>query len=223
MATATITLEAQSRAALGSASSRRLRRQGLIPAVLYGKKVDNVNLVVDGEAFESVLRQHGRILDVKLPDGTLEKAMIREVQYDPFGDEVLHVDFSRIALDEKIKLPIEIEYKGEAKGTKTGGIFEVSVHSLEVECLAGNIPEKIVVDVSELDIDQVLRVKDVKSPEGARLLADPETAIARVAPPRLEEEVAAPAVAAAEAGAAEPEVIAKGKKEEEEGEAAEKE
>src|SRR5688572_16653528 len=96
----TLTLEAKDRATLGTSNSRRLRRQGLIPAVLYGKKQDNLNLVVSASAFDAILRHHGRILDVKLPDGKMQKAILKEVQWDTFGDAVLHVDLGRVALDD---------------------------------------------------------------------------------------------------------------------------
>ena len=206
----TITLEARERVGFGTANSRRLRREGLIPAVLYGKKIGNLNLVVERRAFESVMRHRGRILDVRLPDGRVEKAIIKEVQFDPFGEEVLHVDFGRVALDEKIEVKVGLKLVGEPKGTAASGHLDVALYELRVECLAGNIPEAVKFDVSNLQLDQFVRVRDLAAPEGARILDDPETVVLHLAPAREVEEIAAPAPA--EVGAAEPEVIAKGKK-----------
>jgi large subunit ribosomal protein L25 len=216
----TLTLDAQDRATLGTSNSRRLRRKGLIPAVLYGKKLDNVNLAIDAAAFQAILRHHGRILDVKLPTGEMQKAMIKELQWDTFGDEVLHVDLGRVSLDDKIHLKIELKFVGEPKGLAAGGHLEVHMHEAMIECLAGSIPENIKVDVAHLELDQVLRVKDMKLPAGVKMLEDDNNAVAGVKVALVEE---APAVAAApEATGTEPEVITKGKKEEEGAEAEEK-
>lgn len=208
----TFTLEAVDRASLGTANSRRLRRDGLIPAVIYGKKLENLNVAFGREQFETAIRQHTRILDVKLPGGKVEKAILKEVQWDTFGDEVLHVDLGRVALDDRIQLSIALRFAGDPKGVAAGGHLEVYLHEARIECLAGSIPESLKIEVSHLELDQVMRVRDVTVPEGVRLLEDAETAVASVKK-ALEE--FAPAAAPAEAGAAEPEVIAKGKKEEE--------
>lgn len=217
----TITLEAKDRATLGTSNSRRLRRKGLIPAVLYGKKQANVNLVVDAAAFDAVRRHHSRILDVKLPSGEMQKAMIKELQWDTFGDEVLHIDLGRVALDDKIHLKIELKFTGEPKGLAAGGHLEVHMHEAEIECLAGSIPDHIKVDVAHLELDQVLRVKDMKLPAGVKMLEDENNAVAGVKLALVEEAPAAGAAPGAEAAPTEPEVISKGKKEEEGAEGAE--
>lgn len=209
----TITLEAKDRASFGSANSRRLRRSGMIPVVLYGKKVGNVNLAVSRDDFASVMRHHGRILDVKLPGGAVEKAILKEVQWDTFGDEVLHIDLGRVALDDKIQLKVELKFHGDPKGLAAGGHLEVHMHEAMIECLAGSIPDQIRIDVSHLELDQVIRVKDVPLPTGVRILENEENAVAGVKLVRIEE---MPVVAGAvEPTSTEPEVIAKGKKEEE--------
>jgi large subunit ribosomal protein L25 len=209
----TITLEAKERSGLGTSNSRRLRRDGLIPAVLYGKKVANRNLVLDATAIDAAVRHHSRIIDVKLPNGSVEKAIIKEVQWDTFGDEILHVDLGRIALDDKIHVKVAFKFVGDPKGVAAGGHLEVGLHEAMIECLAGNIPDEIRVDISPLELDQILRVKDlVNLPQGVKVLEHEEAVVAHVKAPHAEAE-APPA--AAEAGAAEPEVIAKGKKEEE--------
>ncbi len=208
------TLEAKQRAELGSANCRRLRRRGLVPAVLYGKKIANVHLALDAAAFDAALRHHSRILDLKLPDGRVEKAIIKEVQYDTLGDHVLHVDLGRIALDEKIEVAVPLKFVGEPKGAAAGGHLEVVVHEVRVECLAGAIPDELRIDVSHLELGQILRAKDVQSlPEGVRLLSGADVVLCHLKAPVEVEEVTPGA--APEGAAAEPEVIAKGKKEEE--------
>ncbi|HVY60898.1 MAG TPA: 50S ribosomal protein L25 [Planctomycetota bacterium] len=217
----TLTLEAKDRGTLGTANSRRLRRDGLIPAVLYGKKVANLNLAVDRDAFASVMRHHGRILDVKLPDGKVEKAILKEIQWDTFGEEVLHIDLGRVALDDKIHLKVGLRFSGDPKGVAAGGHLEVHMHEAMIECLAGAIPDVIKIDVAHLDLDQVMRVKDVPLPHGVKILEHAEAAVAGVKMAHLEELVPGAPAGAEAAGGAEPEVIAKGKKEEEGGEGAE--
>lgn len=210
----TLTLEAQDRASLGTSNSRRLRRGGLIPAVLYGKKIENANLAVSAEAFATILRHHGRILDLKLPSGKTEKAIVKEVQWDTFGEEVLHIDLGRVALDDKIQLKIELKLSGEPKGKAAGGHLEVHLHEATIECLAGAIPDHIKIDVAHLELDQVMRVKDVPLPPGVKILEHEEAAVASCKMIFVEE-MPAPGAAAAAPGAIEPELITKGKKEEE--------
>lgn len=219
----TISLEAQDRSTLGSSNTRRLRRQGLIPAVLYGKKLDNLNLAVSREAFDAVIRHHGRLLDVKLPGGATEKAMIKEVQWDTFGDEVLHIDLGRVSLTDKIQIKVELKFFGDPKGIAAGGHLDVHMHDAMIECTAGNIPDVIKIDVSPLELDQQLRVKDLGPflPQGVKLLEHEEVAVVGVKLVFVEE-MPAPGTAPAEAGAVEPEVITKGKKDEEGEEAEEK-
>jgi large subunit ribosomal protein L25 len=209
----TLTLEASERALLGTSNSRRLRRTGLVPAVLYGKKQPNVNFAVSRDALENVLRHHGRILDVKLAGGKTEKAILKEVQWDTFGEHVLHIDLGRVALDDKIHLKVPLKFAGDPKGLAAGGHLEIHLHEAHIECLAGDIPEFIKVDVSGLELDQQLRAKDVPMPKGMRLLEHEDVAVAGVKAVREEVLVAAAPVEGA--AAAEPEVIAKGKKEEE--------
>jgi len=208
----TLSLEATDRTALGSSNTRRLRRTGMVPAVLYGKKQANVHFAVKREAIESVLRHHGRILDVKIA-GKTEKAILKEVQWDTFGEHILHIDLGRVALDDKIHLKVPLKFTGDPKGLAQGGHLEVHMHEAHIECLAGDIPEFIKVDVAHLELDQQVRVKDIKMPAGSRILDQDEAAVAGVKAAHIED---APAGAdGAPAGGVEPEVITKGKKDEE--------
>lgn len=214
----TLTLEATERTNLGTSNARRLRRGGLIPVVLYGKKQPNVNFSVTREALDDVLRSHGRILDIKLPAGTTEKAILKEIQWDTYGEHVYHVDLGRVALDDKIALKVHLKFTGEPKGLAAGGHLEIHLHEANIECLAGDIPDFIKVDVAHLELDDQIRVKDLVLPKGTRMLENEEIAVAGVKAVHVEEVVVAAPVEGAAAGT-EPEVITKGKKDEEGAEA----
>ena len=151
-----------------------------------------------------------------LDTGKVEKALIRDLQWDPLGHDILHVDFARVAADERITVDVRLELKGTAPGVTAGGNLDQPLHNLEVECLAIAIPESIRVNVSELQIDSVLKVRDLVLPPGVTTKIDPDTVVVIVHPPIVEEE-AAPA--AAEAEQAEPEVIGRKVAEEAEEEA----
>ncbi|RME74760.1 MAG: 50S ribosomal protein L25 [Planctomycetota bacterium] len=200
-----LVLEAEIREALGSANARRLRRSGRTPAVLYGKKKDNVHLSLDTRAFADVLRHHARVLTVKLPDGSSEPAVVKEIAWDELTDEILHVDLTRVDLDERIHLEVGIELVGDAKGVLQGGMLQQLLHEIEIECRADAIPEALKVDISELGIDDVLRVADLPLPDGVRALRDADELVLHVLPPKRGE-----VVEEAEA-ASEPERIGKPK------------
>ncbi len=205
-----LTLEASLREALGSRNARRLRRRGLTPAVLYGKKKDNLHLALETRQLSDALRHHTRILTVKLPDGSDEAAVIKDVSWDELTDEILHVDLTRVDLDERIELEVEVELVGDAKGVLQGGMMQQILHELPVECRAGAIPEAIRVDVSHLGIEDVLRVGDLPLPEGVKVLRDANDMVAHVLAPKRgawESE--------GEEGEAEPELVAKKKEKEE--------
>jgi large subunit ribosomal protein L25 len=209
-----VKLVTQKRDPKGSAEARRLRRRGLIPAVLYGHKEETVPLAISREEFAALLRHHTRVVDLQ-NEGKQEKALIREVQWDHLGHDVLHVDFARVAEDERIKIEVRIELRGTAPGATGGGVLDQPLHTLHVECPAISVPESIRVNVGELQIDQSIYVRDLKLPPGVTVLNDPDAVVVHVTAPIAEPEVAA-AVPAAET--AEPEVIGRQKAEAEEGE-----
>ncbi len=209
-----VKLVAQKRDGRGSAQARRLRRRGLIPAVLYGHKQETVPVAISQEEFASILRHHTRVVDLQ-HDGGQQKALIREVQWDHLGHDVLHVDFARVAEDERIKIEVRIELRGTAPGATGGGVLDQPLHTLHVECPAISVPESIRVNVGELQIGQSIHVRDLKLPEGVAVLNDPDAIIVHVTAPVAEPEAAAAAPAAE---TAEPEVIGRQKAEAEEGE-----
>jgi large subunit ribosomal protein L25 len=215
------TIEVQRRERTGKGENRRLRVAGQIPAVLYGADKEPVPIQVPRRLLLDLFKQGGhenRIFLLKLA-GTdqTRHAMIRDLQLNPVTSEVTHLDFQRIAMDRRLRVKVRLELDGIPYGVKTdGGILDFVTREVEVECLPTAIPSAIHLDVSELHIGQHLEASALKLPEGVEFLGDPDAVIASVKHAKVEE-VAAPAAAEAvpvEGAAAEPEVLAKGKKEE---------
>ncbi|MCC6239277.1 MAG: 50S ribosomal protein L25 [Phycisphaerales bacterium] len=197
----TTQLQVQSRTALGSRSNRRLRRTGVLPGVIYGHKQAIVPITLPGKELALALDHGTHLFDLNL-DGQSEKALIKEVQYDHLGKEIIHVDFTRVSLDERVRVTVSLELKGEAPGEKDGGVVQQILNEIEIECLVTEIPDSVLVDISGMALDAEIRVKDLKLPENIKALAEKEQMV--VSCHTIEEE--APAEPAAE-GAAEPEVI----------------
>jgi large subunit ribosomal protein L25 len=220
------TLEAQPREAGTKNHARRVRREGKIPAVVYGASKDAVPVSVDPRHVLRILRSdsgHNTIFDLALTGGEKTKAMIVDWQYEPIKGHLLHIDLKRIAMDRALRVNVPIVLQGVAEGVKTeGGILEQILREVEIECLPGDIPSHIDVDISHLTFGKVLRVSDLPHNPKLKFLSDANQPVAHVTSVK-EEVVVTPEAVAAEAGAvpAEPEVIKKGKAEtEEEGEAA---
>jgi large subunit ribosomal protein L25 len=219
-------LEAQPREAGTKNDARRVRREGKIPAVVYGAGKDALPVTIDPRHVLRILRSdsgHNTIFDLALNGGERTKAMIVDWQYEPIKGSLLHIDLKRIAMDKALRVNVPIVLQGVPAGVKTeGGILEQMLREVEIECLPADIPSHIDVDVAELTFGTVLRVKDLPHNEKLKFLTEANQPVAHVT--SVKEEVAAtPEAAAADAaaGPAEPEVIKKGKAEtEEEGEAA---
>jgi len=206
-------LEARPREARGMRPCRRLRKQGLVPAVVYGRGEPNVLLSLRRDDVEKLLHDRSFVVQVRW-DGRDESAQVKEIQYDALGDDIVHVDLQRISLTEVITMLVPIEPHGEAEGVKAGGMLAVQLHQVQVECLPTAVPEKLRVEVAALQIGDDLRVRDLVLPEGVRATEDPDTVVVIVAPPaEVEEEE--PEGLAEEAGA-EPEVIGRAAEQEEE-------
>ena len=222
MATAleTNVLEAQARKPGTKNEARRVRREGKIPAVVYGAGKDSLPVSVDPRVVIRILNSesgHNTIFDLTL-DGEKTKAMIVDWQYEPIKGRLLHIDLKRIALDKVLTVSVPIELRGEAEGVKTkGGILEQMLREVEIECLPADIPSHIELDVSQLTFGKVLRVSDLPHSDKIKFLTDDNQPVAHVTSVK-EEVVATPEAVAAEAAAApaEPEVIKKGKQETEE-------
>jgi large subunit ribosomal protein L25 len=200
---------AQRREGRGSRLARRLRAAGRVPAVVYGHKEETLSLSVSAEDLLRVIHHRARVIDLET-DGKLQKALIREVQWDHLGKDVLHVDFARVTADERIEVDVPIELRGTAPGVTAGGRLDQPLHTLTIECLALSVPDSIRVNVNDLQVDGVIHVKDLHLPPDVKALADPEAVVVHVVAPI--EEAAAPAAEPAEQ--AEPEVIGRPRAEE---------
>jgi large subunit ribosomal protein L25 len=217
-------LEATIRDTFGKNEARRTRRQGHVPAVLYGAVGDGARearpIAVDPKALLKILHSESganTLISLRLSGETETRVLVKEYQLDPITHEVLHADFYRVAMDRAIQVTIPVTVKGEPKGVKQqGGILEFVRREIDIECLPGDIPEHVEIDVSELMMHQGIRVRDIATDARWKPKTDPDTMLVHVIAPKAEEAPAAPeaAAAAATAAPAEPEIIKKGKKEE---------
>jgi large subunit ribosomal protein L25 len=220
-----LTVEAEPREDFGKNAARRTRAAGRIPGVVYGGGGPVIPISVDPIGIREILHSesgHNSIFTLQVRGKAPARAMIRDWQSEPIRGSLLHVDLVRIALDAKLRLKVAIHVTGEPQGVKVqGGVFEFMLREVEVECLPDDIPDVITVDVSPLALGQNLRVAELPIGPRVKVLTDPNRVVAHVVTPRAEEEK--PAEVVAEAATAEPEVIRKGKAEEEgaEGEAGE--
>jgi large subunit ribosomal protein L25 len=208
-----VALTIQERTGRGSHEAKRLRKQGLLPGVVYGHKEETVAVALPAEAFQTAIRHHVRVVDLHF-EGKVQKALIKEIQWDHLGHDILHVDFARVAADERITVTVPLELRGTAPGVTAGGVLNQPLHTLSVECPAISIPESVRVNINELQIDAAIYVRDLVLPPGVKAMTDPDAIVVQVAAPLAEPE--APAAPAAES--AEPEVIGRAKPGEEEGE-----
>jgi large subunit ribosomal protein L25 len=216
----TFTVEGKIREGRGKGPARRTRLTGKVPAVLYGGKKESVSLAVNAKQVAKILRSesgHNTIFTVQVAEGSEEKAMLKDWQVDPVSGALLHVDLFRIAMDVRMRVMVPVRTFGEPQGVKLqGGVFETVTREVEIECLPGDIPEEYKVDVTDMMIGKQLRAGDLPfDPQKVKLLTDPTRVLAHVVILKKEEEPVAPEAVAAEAAPAEPEVIKKGKKEEE--------
>ena len=203
----------------GTRAAKRLRKSGFIPGVLYGHGKDAVLIAVEPHALREALTTDAgthAILDVTFEgQKRSHHAIVKDMTLDRVKSTVIHVDLQEIRLDETIETTVAIHFEGEAKGVKAGGMLDESTREVTVKGLVTAIPEHLVVDVSELDMNETLQVSDLVVPEGIEIMADPEEVLCSVLPPRkVEEEEGVEGEEAVEgAAAAEPELV--GKKEEE--------
>ena len=191
----------------GRHAATRLRREDRIPAVIYSEGKVGTNLTIARNEWLKLLASGQRVVTLKLGEGD-KQALIKAVQYDAMGDNTLHVDFSELREGQKVRVALALVIKGVPKGHAKGGVLHQPLHTLHVECLPTEIPDRIVVDVEPLDIDGVIHVKELKLPQGVTAIDAPDMVVVAVHEPRTEE-VAAPA----EGAATEPEVLTAKKEE----------
>lgn len=186
------TINAEVRPDTGKQTAGRMRRQGKVPGVIYGKKVGNLPLVVSRKELERVLDREGGSALLKVLIGGQGQpgeftAMVREVQRHPIKGEIIHVDFYQISLDEEIRTTVPIVLEGEARGVKNGGILQYGLREVEVEALPADLPETFTIDISDLDVGEHLAVADIKAPPGVKILTEPDAVIATIVSTRAVE------------------------------------
>lgn len=216
MAVQSAQLEVKVRSELGSRANKRLRDAGFVPGVIYGHKEAVIPVTLPKRETQQHLARGTHVFDLNM-DGKSQKALVKEVQYDHLGNDVLHVDFARVSLDERVRVNVRVELKGKPKGEEDGGVLQQVIASLEVECLVLEIPEVIRHNIAEMKLDDVLHIKDLVIPPGVKVLQDGELIVATVR--EVKEEV--PVEVTEAAAAAEPELIGKKPEEGEEAAAAE--
>ena len=197
-------LTAQPRTVSGTGAVNRLRKSGLTPAVVYGSKVAAANVQVDTKTFSKILQGSASdniLVSLKLATGE-QLALVQEVQHDHLRGGITHVDFHAIAYDEESHAEVPVEIVGEAPGLKFGGLVEAIHHTLEVRCLPKDLPERITVDVSSLELNKSIHVSEVKLPEGVRAKLAGDVVVVMCVEPKVEAEPEPAAAAAAAAPAA---------------------
>jgi len=218
-----ITVTAEVRSSRGKNEARRTRREGNIPAVVYGAYQDAISVSVNPKELNKIIRSStglNTIFNLTIAGGETTPVMVVDQQIDPIKGHLLHADLKRIDLTKRIRVTVPVHTEGEAAGVKVqGGLLEIISRAIEIECLPDEIPEGFTVNVSDLMIGQSKRASDVALAGSMKLTSAPESVIAHVVALRAEAEptpaAGAEAAAATPAAAAEPEVIKKGKKEEE--------
>jgi large subunit ribosomal protein L25 len=201
-------LAAEPRSQFGSRAAKRLREKGLLPANVYGHKQENLLVSLNAKEFSRFLEAGHRILTVRV-GGKDESAVVREVQYDAYGSSLVHVDFTRVSMDERIQMAVAVAPIGVAKGVASGGVLEFPLKEVLVSGLPGEIPEALEVNIEKLELGSAIRIKDLAAPAGCQFVQDPELVVIHVTVPRTE---APPPVVEAEP--TQPELIAKRKEEE---------
>jgi large subunit ribosomal protein L25 len=209
----TITIQAEKRSTFGKNANRQLRRQGRVPAILYGGAAASVPLALEKKDIVLIMKTETRentLFKVGF-GGEMRDAMIKELQIDPVSDELIHADLVQIAMDKIIRVTVPVVPKGEAFGVKTeGGFVDFVTREIEVDCLPKDIPERIEIDITGLHLHQSVKIEAVTPPPGVKFVGDPGTVLVLISLPHKEEELPGekPEEALAEEGK-EPEVIKK--------------
>jgi len=172
-----LVLQVETRQHLGSKDAARLRKQGRVPAICYGHKQEPVAVSLDAHAFVEALHHGHRLMDIQLGDKH-ETMLVKDLQYDHLGKEIIHVDLMRVDVTESVSMEVPIELKGTAKGTHEGGMVELHVGNLEIECRVTDIPEVITVSVKEMVLGDALHACDIQLPEGVKLVSQPDLLVA---------------------------------------------
>jgi len=178
----------------GTSKAKALRRENFVPAIVYGRGV-NLSLKIEKKELKYLKQHHfseNIIINLEINNGTTEETipvLLKDYQLNPLTEEVIHLDFIKVSMEEKVTVEVPVEVKGEAKGIKLGGVLERPLWNVEVECLPRDIPENIIVDISDLDIGHSIHIADLKVPEGVEITADPKEVVASITAPIKEEEI----------------------------------
>lgn len=209
------TVKGQTRAIANRHALKNLRKQGLLPAVIYGHGQDPEYVAIDQHDLVLALEHGQHVISLEV-NGDSKQYLLKDVQYDHLVKNPLHVDLMRVDPNERVIVTVSLEFKGTPKGLQAGGTFVTPLTDLEIECRLLDIPESIRVNVENLEFNQTIYVRDLVLPEGVTAETEPNVAVATVSPKRGEEEVAV--AEAAEGAAAQPEVIKRRKEEDEQAE-----
>ena len=204
------TRDPQKNKGTGSQVARRLRKQGRVPAIIYGHKQAPVPIALTRESVWEMIKKSTHLAELSF-NGSTETVLVRDVQWDHLGKEIIHLDFARVSADESIETEVRLDVRGTAAGINEGGLLEILVHELVVTCRANAIPDAIRVDVSHLGLNEAIHVKDLTLPEGVKVENDPELLLIHVVTRAPDAVEAAPAE-----GTTQPEVIKPERKEKEE-------
>ena len=206
-------LSAERRTEFGSTACRRMRRAHQVPGNVYGHGEDPQPVSIAAEAVLAVIHSGHKIVDLSFGSES-EKALLREIQWDTFGKEVLHVDLQRVSAGERIETEVTVETHGTAPGVVDGGILEMPLHTISVECPALRIPEKFELNINDMTIGQSIHVRDLEIPEGVKVLNDEDEVVLQIREPQVVPDEALEGEEAAAVGA-EPEVAGEGQAEKE--------
>lgn len=183
----TVTLKAESRNGLTKSGVKQLRSSGKVPGVVYGKKIGTVSIMVDAKELLALLRSNSHaIVEMDLPGAGLQPVMIHDVQRDQLSRDLLHIDFHQINMDEPVRTSVPLEFEGEPKGEKEGGMLQIQLHEVEVRCLPAHIPASIAVNVEALEMGDSVAVRDLVVPANVEIKAHPDDVVATILAPQKE-------------------------------------
>ncbi|WP_143416255.1 50S ribosomal protein L25/general stress protein Ctc [Geobacillus sp. E263] len=185
-----VVLEAKERPDKKHSTLRRIRLQGNIPGILYGKNIDNQMIFVSGVALEKTIREGGRHSLMTLKIGEKDySVLLREIQRDPLRGNILHADFQAVDMSTEVDIDVDVRLIGEAAGEKDGGVLQQNLHQLTIRVLPANIPPSIDIDISHLQIGDTVTVGDINTGGKYEIIDDPSEVIATILPPQQEEEI----------------------------------
>ena len=182
-----ITIDVNRREDLGSANAARLRRDGKIPAILYGLGRPNISLTIASSEVERFLRTGSHLVELKLGDKA-RPAILREIQYDEVTDTMLHVDFNRVDADHAVETSVPVVYKGRAAGEAQGGMFQALMNMVAISARPSDLPRQYTIDISEMGLGDSIHIKDLEKREGVTFVDEPDEIVAHCVMPKLETE-----------------------------------